>query len=267
MTIVPLGTKLRDSLRRSRVLRAGVVANRHRELHHDDAFIASYPRSGNTWIRFLLADLATGRQANFESIDRLIPSVGSHRGAPELAGGHRLIKTHEAHREEYVNAIYLIRDVRDVLISWYRVTRPDPDDISGLDIFVAEFVTRHASPYGRWTDHVRSWLAARDRGERILIYRFEDLQAAPMASLAEIAAFLGISTDPTNVESALARNNPEAMRRLEQEGTEYLRRAVGHRSQGVRRGAIGGWRELLGEHHLRVLEPALALNAELGYTD
>jgi hypothetical protein len=259
------GTRVRDALRRSRTLRAAVIANRHRGLRRDDLFIASYPRTGNTWIRFLLADLATGSQANFESIDRMFPSVGGHHDAPALAGGRRVIKTHEPHRREYVQGVYLIRDVRDVLISWYRVTRTDPDNLDDLDGFVAEFVTERATPYGRWTEHVQSWQRARDRGLPITIQRFEDLQARPAEVVTEIAMALEIPADPERVQAALDRNNPEAMRRLEKEGAEYLRRAVGQRSKGVRRGAVGGWRELLTDEHMRVLAPLLRFNAELGY--
>jgi superfamily I DNA/RNA helicase len=142
----------------------------------------------------------------------------------------------------------------------------DPDDVSELDHFVSEFMTDRASPYGRWTDHVRSWQAARDSGLPIVIYRFEDMQADPAGAVRAIAAALEIPASEEQIQAALARNTPEEMRRLEQQGTDYLRRAVGHRSQGVRRGKVGGWRQLLSDAHMRVLEPALALNAELGYS-
>jgi estrone sulfotransferase len=242
-----------------------VIANRHRGLRPDDLFIASYPRSGNTWIRFVLADLATGSQASFESIDRMFPGVGMHRDAPALAGGHRLIKTHEAHRREYVHAVYVIRDVRDVLISWYRVLRNDPENLEGLDAFVGEFVSGTATPYGSWSDHVKSWQRARDGGLPITIQRFEDLQSRPQEVVSEIAKVLEIPAEPERVRTALERNNPEAMRRLETEGAEYLRRAVGQRSKGVRQGKVGGWRELLTDEHMRMLAPELEFNAELGY--
>jgi hypothetical protein len=259
------GTRIRAALRRSRTLRSAVVAYRHRGLREDDLFIASYPRSGNTWIRFVLAYLATGSQASFESIDRMFPYVGGHGTAPGLAGGRRLIKTHEVYRPEYVHGVYLIRDVRDVLISWYRVNRADPDNLEELDEFVARFATDQASPYGRWDEHVRSWQRAQASGLPITVQRFEGLQQRPAEVVSEIARVLGIPADDASVEEALERNNPAAMRRLEQEGADYLRRAVGHRSKGVRQGAVGGWRELLTEKHLRVLAPLLEFNAELGY--
>jgi sulfotransferase family protein len=257
--------QVRDALRRSRMLRAAVVAARHRGLAADDVFVASYPRSGNTLVRFLLAHLATGEAPDFESVDRLIPNVGDHAGAPGLAAGGRLVKTHEPYRREYRRAVYLVRDVRDVLVSWYRVLRQDPDDTADLDGFVRVFMTDRASPYGRWTDHVRSWHDARGRGAAILIRRFEDVRADPAAALREIAAHARIPVDDAAVAAAVAHNTPEEMVRLEQASLPYLTRTFGRRSLGVRSGSAGNWTELLTEEHLKVLEPALILNRQIGY--
>ena len=60
---LPVLHRVKGVLRRSPALRSAVVYEHHRGLRAEDIFIASYPRSGNTWIRFVLADLATGRSA------------------------------------------------------------------------------------------------------------------------------------------------------------------------------------------------------------
>lgn len=256
--------RVRGVLRRSNRLRAVALAARHRGLRREDVFIASYPRSGSTWMRFLLADLTTGQQPNFQRVDQLIPQVGAHADAPALFSGHRLLKTHEAYRQEYGRAVYLIRDMRDVLISWYRVTRQDPDDLSDLDAFVNTFVTERASPYGCWSDHVRGWLVARDRGTEILVHRFEDLKNDPVASLSRIASFVGLDVSQERISETVARNSADHMRELERADVGYLRRAFGYRSSGMR-GVDGTWLQLLGERHMNVLKPLLVLNDELGY--
>src|SRR5690349_14565733 len=92
---------LRERLQASPVRRL-VVARRHAGLTRRDAFVASYPRSGNTWLRFVLADLASGAPVGFETVERIVPTVGHHATAPALtAAGGRLIKTHEPHRAAY----------------------------------------------------------------------------------------------------------------------------------------------------------------------
>ncbi len=56
------------------------------EVFDDDTFIVSFPKSGNTWTRFLIANLLHPEEpANFGNIDRLIPeSEGLTR--KQLAG-------------------------------------------------------------------------------------------------------------------------------------------------------------------------------------
>jgi hypothetical protein len=259
--------RLRSALRRSRTLRRVVVANRHRGLDHGDVFLASYPRSGNTLMRFVLGDLASGAPVDFESIDRLIPNVGDHRSAPRIAAGHRLIKTHEAYREEYMRAVYVVRDVRDVLVSWHRLTHREGDAAEDLDEFVQRFMTDRGSPYGSWVDHVRSWRAAHARGVPMLLCRFDEMRADPAGVLGRIAEFAGLPASVERVEEAIARNSLENMQRLEHQSVEYLARRFGHQSQGVRSGGIGTWREMLSPEHLRVLAPALELNRDLGISD
>src|SRR5215831_7110332 len=82
---------------------------RHWGLDPNDAFIASYPRSGNTWLRFVLFDvLVSGQISGFDEVNHIIPEVGLHiSGYPLLPGRGRLIKTHEPYQKEYRKAIYL----------------------------------------------------------------------------------------------------------------------------------------------------------------
>jgi len=262
MPLIPI--RVRAVLRRSKLLRNAVVRARHRGLRETDYMVASFPRSGNTWVRFVLADLATGEPVDYQGVDRVSPVVGFHVGAPDLVPGARLVKTHEPYRREYRRGAYFVRDVRDVLISWYRVTRADPDDLSDLDDFVRDFAKGEASPYGDWAAHVKGWLAAAERLP-IRVIRFESLRTDPAGTILEIAGDLGLECTRDDVVAALERNSPERMHELEAKNEEYLTKAFGYQSRGVRSGKIGGWRELLTEEHLAALEPVLVTNRELGY--
>ena len=49
-------------------------ANRNFRVYRDDIFVVSYPRSGNTWTRFLIANLVYPREnVSFMNIEKLIP--------------------------------------------------------------------------------------------------------------------------------------------------------------------------------------------------
>jgi hypothetical protein len=230
----------------------------------DDCFIASFPRSGNTWLRFLLADLASGHRVDYELIDNLIPAVGAHGRAPMLLGGSRLIKTHEPYRREYRRAIYLVRDVRDVVLSWYRVTRPDRDNFADLDLCVERFVAGIATPYGKWTTHVLSWLRRPPGSAKVLVISYAELQADTLTSVQRVADFVGIRPREGQLEETLARYPIDEMRRLQYANAAYLRETYDYRTPDTSRMA-GGWRHKLTDHHLELLAPALRLQQELGF--
>ncbi len=46
-------------------LRGPVTALRHRDVRPDDTFIASYPRAGSTWLRFLLQETLMEQPSTF----------------------------------------------------------------------------------------------------------------------------------------------------------------------------------------------------------
>ena len=96
-------------------LRVPLIWFRNRGLDANDVFIASYPRGGSTWTRFVLYELLSGESSSFDNVNRGIPEIGIHWHAkPLLPGEGRLIKTHEPYRSEYRRAIYLVRDMREL---------------------------------------------------------------------------------------------------------------------------------------------------------
>src|ERR1700737_891797 len=109
--------RIRAKAARTRI-RIPRVWSWHLGLRPQDAFLAAYPRSGSTWLRFILFEILTGEDAGFRNIETCIPEIGTNRGvSPILPGGGRLIKTHEKYRKDYTKAVLLVRDPRDVLLS------------------------------------------------------------------------------------------------------------------------------------------------------
>src|SRR5260221_8061143 len=113
-----------SAARGNRALRTLVTISRHWAVDARDAFIVSYPRSGNTWLKFVLVHLLTGKAADLTDHESIVPYVGSHRKAPHvLPSGGRLLKSHEPYRRDYGSAYqrgaYIVRDGRDVAVSYY----------------------------------------------------------------------------------------------------------------------------------------------------
>src|SRR5436309_14565785 len=83
------------------------VAGRNLAVFPDDTFIVSYPRSGNTWTRFLLANLLhPAEPATFLIIERMVPDAEAQSNrCLKNVSRRRFIKTHEyfQHRDDNVS--------------------------------------------------------------------------------------------------------------------------------------------------------------------
>jgi len=87
----------------------------------DDILLASYPQSGNTWLRFLIANLLhPDREVSFGDLHQLIldPDVTVKRDF-DRAQRPRIITSEGSFDPRYRRTIYLVRDPRDVVLSQY----------------------------------------------------------------------------------------------------------------------------------------------------
>jgi hypothetical protein len=94
-------------------------AGRDFRVYPDDVFVVSYPRSGNTWTRFLIANLIyQDDPVTFANVEQRIPDIytSSKRHLKKLPRP-RMIKTHEYFDPRYKKVVYIVRDPRDVALS------------------------------------------------------------------------------------------------------------------------------------------------------
>jgi Sulfotransferase domain len=249
-------------------LRAPLVWARHLGLDSSDVFLASYPRSGNTLLRFPLAETISGALCSFENVQRIVPEIGVHVYAyPLLPGAGRLIKTHERYRRKYRRAIYIVRDVRDVLLSSFaREAAMDLVDPASLDGYVEPFMQGRASRWGSWQDHVEEWLNSplARRGD-LLVMRFEDICNDIESAVARAMKFLCMRSDSAAIHRACVNNSIDKMRAKEDKsGT--LPKSRAHEGRLISSGSVYGWRQKLNPDQVaRIEQYAGATLTCLGY--
>jgi hypothetical protein len=235
----------------------------------EDVLIASYPRSGSTWVRFLLTEILTQQPAEWPLVNRVIPDAGAHGDAPALlSGGGRVIKTHDRFLGPCRRAVYIVRDVRDVVLSEYRwelrdgVRRTLDEQI---DLTLASGTPM--SLFGSWRDHVAYWLdsdAAR-RGE-LLVVKFEDFRRDPRAKLRELLGFLGLEASDAKIDAAIQNNSVERMREREGRALNAGISGGDPRYPWIGQGAVMGWRSKLTPEQAERLEAGVGdVLARLGY--
>lgn len=264
------------------------IARRGLHVYPDDTFIVSYPRSGNTWTRFLVANLLHPEAAvTFDNIEQIVPDMHaqSKRFFHSLSRP-RVIKSHEYFDPRYRRVIYITRDPRDIVLSGYefhRKQRQIPDNYS-LQLYVSRFLrgdvfsvyaswgenvaswmaTHPAESnsngrtglFGSWGDNVSSWLSAPADGAKFLLLRYETMLEYPEQELAKIAAFFDIAATPELLSQTVARSSADTMRKLEKAQADnwVLTKDTRQDIPFVRTATAGGWKSKLPPESVQEIE-------------
>jgi hypothetical protein len=185
-------------------------------LYPDDVFLVSYPKSGSTWTRFMIANYLFDNHCDFTTVSRHLPDLHNESTLDPTLPRPRVIKSHYPRDRQYRRVVYLARDGRDVAVSYYFHAlryRLVPDDTTFAG-FLDRFNEGTVDGYGAWGDHVLSWLDGAS-GDFLLL-RYEELKAQPAACLARILEFAGLAPDSARIEQAVDASSFSRMRSLEQ---------------------------------------------------
>ncbi len=266
-------------------------------------WLASYPKSGNTWLRVFLhnyikqqaepqdinrltefsaSEAATAFFRKYEEnpggltaegLQRLRPAV--HRDLTQLHDDLVFVKTHNAALTLHgiplctpsvtAGAIVLVRDPRDVALSYARFTG------LSLDQTIAFMNHGQAASRGSAT-HVLEFLSSWsnhtaswiDSKGRVVL-RYEDLLAEPEVGFGKVIAFLGGEAVPARLAGAITRSDFKTLAAQEaRDGYRAGGAAAGGRF--FRTGQAGQWRGALSDAQIQRIETDHgAMMRRLGY--
>ena len=209
----------------------------------DDCFLVSYPKSGNTWVRFLLANLICppGAEIDFRTVHQFVPEAGRQNDIAQAMTRPRILKSHATFQKDFPRVVYLLRDGRDAYVSYYHYRLLA---LSAGTTF-AEFLGPLIRSNNRWSRHVNSWLEQSHSGQQVLLVRYEGLLSDPLAELKRIVSFVGLERNLEQMEAAIQRSSFETMRRLEEERGRLFEKVEGG-ALFTRKGVAGGWVDFFG---------------------
>jgi len=250
------------------------IAGRDFAIYPDDTFIVSYPRSGNTWTRFLVANLLhPEEEVSFASIERQVPdSEAQSRAQLRRVPRPRFIKSHQYFHPRYRKVVYIVRDPRDVALSYYDFQRKyrHIEDAYPLAGFISDFVAGRmiSASWGTWRENVGSWISARDGCGDFLLLRYEDMLADTLNQTTRLAGFLGLRPSEAVLQRAIERSAANHMRELEGTQGQQWVSTKGKRTDipFVREATSGGWKTKLPKNSIAEIESAWgSLMSALGY--
>ncbi len=197
-------------------------AGRNLTVLPDDVFLVSYPRSGNTWARFLVGNLLFDEPVTFANVDTLIPEIYLFpdrilRQCPRP----RMLKSHECFDPRYKRVIYIVRDPRDVAVSYYHYAIKR--NLLSEDYPIAQFIPRFLAAEfdvqwswaANWQDHVMSWYRMRQGMPGFLFLHYETLLSETRTELARVSSFIDLDLAPDRLSSAVELSSADRMRDLE----------------------------------------------------
>jgi hypothetical protein len=191
-----------------------------------DVFVVSYPRSGNTWLRFLLTNaLRPDRTATFTTVGKAVPDIYEEADRALLRRTQpRILKSHEPFDERYGRVLYLVRHPADVAVSYYHYLIDTRVIGAGYEIarFVDSFLAGRLDDFGTWRDHLAGWLDGRHGSANFVLVRYEDMVRSPEDALAAVLALVGAKTDEATIATAVERSTAAELRRA---GAPLVRRA------------------------------------------
>ena len=250
----------------SQVLFGQVMAGRRFTLLPGDRFLVSYPRSGSTWTRFLIGNmLSPDEPITFANVETRYPALYlcTDRQLRQIPSP-RFLTSHEPFDPCYKTVVYLVRDPRDVAVSFYHFSiknRHIPDGFS-MDEFVRRYIAAEVDPlydrWGSWADHVMSWFLMRREYDGFLLLRYEDMMENPQRELAKVARLLKVEVTPEGLTRAVELSSADNMRRMEKEQHQVWTQTSGSRADKpfVRAAAAGGWRASLSPTAIAEIEQA-----------
>lgn len=241
------------------------VVNRIRILE-DDTFLVSYPRSGNTWMRFLIANLKQpDGELTYQDLNNLVPDLYAQRDLSECIVP-RVIKSHEPYNKRYPRVVYVYRDGRDVAISYYFYQKKYHGYDKPFDVFLRDMLSGKV-PFGSWQEHVSSWMF-REHNAPFHPVKFEDLKKDAAAVLDGVGRFLGLEVDDKGLKEAVRRSALGEHGKVYR-NKEHIEKFPGHlkgSDERKKRGSSGQWAEFFGDRLLdEFWEAAGDVMERLGY--
>ncbi|WP_026753230.1 sulfotransferase domain-containing protein [Sediminibacter sp. Hel_I_10] len=204
-----------------------------------DIYIAGFPKSGNTWMQNLIAGVVFG-------IDTaLLPDSLTQELVPDVHGKsfykrfHNItfFKSHDLPRPHMKRVIHLVRDGRDVMVSYYAMQRAMKKSVTLEEMVING---KEVIP-SKWYEHTRQWISNPYNAD-ILALKYEDLINDPLSEMKRVMSFLKIDRSEETLLRSINGNSFNEMKRKERE-LGWNNQDWDKKEEFIRKGKVGSYKE------------------------
>ncbi|WP_087972288.1 sulfotransferase domain-containing protein [Oceanobacillus rekensis] len=228
------------------------------KIQSDDICIVAYPKSGNNYLLFLIGTLLYRKKIDwanrFEFIQRLKEEMVDNLPSPHL------VWSHESYDFTYPKVIYLVRDPRDIVISYYFHHLKYLGEGSKLmfnefNEFFEKFLLGNVWP-GMWDESVESWITNQKNVKNgFLLVKYEDLLIDTSREVYRLLKFLNLDRTDEEIQEAIDWASFDNMKSLEVKQKEPLNPSEfnDRNIPFVREGRVGGWKSFLNKEQQQII--------------
>jgi hypothetical protein len=215
-------------------------------------WLASYPRSGNTYFRIVLHEVYGIESSDYHQ-EKNIKLNRNYQSYPVVKT--HMLPSHLNQSEKKFPAIYLVRDGRDTLVSLAHHKKDFYDkNTTFIDNLHEIILAAKDSYFGGWSKHITEWsIHAKN------IIHFENLIYNPIQEVEKIRHLIDLPK-PQKVAPSF--------KDIRTKRYKYGRNWKKNRERFFRRGIVGAWKDEMPDdlHHLFWELHGDAM-IKLGYTD
>jgi hypothetical protein len=233
-----------------------------------DVYLVSYPKSGNTWISFLLANTINlikkeSKQVNFFNIHDYVPDMYVSRNIPNNLGCFpRIIKSHANFNPYYYKVLLLVRDPRDVMVSYYKFLK----NLNVIkDMTLSKFIRNRKYGIENWLKHSGSWFYSPPPSQSVILFRYEDFFKDTMKELSRMFTCIGYNISEDILKQAVKASDKNIMKIIERETESFFMKKRFNNFNFVRKGDMSGRLELLLEDRQFIAGKVDKIAEEFGY--
>ncbi|XP_010903144.1 sulfotransferase family 5A, member 1 [Esox lucius] len=235
----------------------------HFPFQDTDTVIATYPKSGTTWMQEIVTFVKNGGDPH---LSKTVPNWTrapwlEQYYSPEVLGasqGHRVITTHlpyhllaNALQDSKAKVIYVTRNPKDVAVSYYYFHKmanflPEPNS---FDEFLDQFLEGKVN-YGSWFDHVKGWTS--QARVNFFYISYEEIWLDLQGCMERISSFLECPLVEKDLTRSVRHCSFSSMRDNTMVNYTLIPNEIMDHSKGhfMRKGKIGDWRNTFTEEQI-----------------
>lgn len=221
-----------------------VSKNKTYTFQEDDICLVAYPKSGNNFLLFLVSMLLYQTKMDWSTKGKMIQNVSS-KPIENLPSPH-LVWSHKSYDPNYPKVIYLVRDPRDIVISYYHHFQKYYGETRDFDEFFDAFMKGSIGP-GRWDRNIEGWLNKQATIKNgFLLIKYEDLLESTSKEARRITNFLNVDRSEKEINEAVNWASFDNMKALEKKQNTHLNgNSVNPEIAFVREGKANKWKSVL----------------------